>query len=225
MLTHIIAAEGWFLAVQYPFCSVYSLVSQDDVADPKSYSAPANHHVLYLPNAEAELPFADSYFDCVISYGLTEGVPRSHLLQLLGEYSRVLKPGSWLEVISIDRTLSRQGPLVSLWINRHTLAGDDAHCSKLIERLTQLLPQASLGNTKQVRIALPVNLARPRPGDNVEAARVMTFLGRYIYRKAFGRSKGNEKWFWRRRDLRNECQEVGAGFVITVRVAQKSEKT
>ncbi|KAF3085587.1 hypothetical protein TWF569_008581 [Orbilia oligospora] len=230
-------ADGWVLAAKYPNATFYS-VSSEDVEYPEDlYSMPSNHHHIYTPSVSSPIPFPDDYFDVVVTRTLSSVVKSSQLESVLRESLRILRPGGWLELHTIDPTLTRAGNITKHWIESRVLAPmeNDFFSSKPSDRILHLMQDLGYHKVKNARIALPTfPVSRPLSpsggaGGELDAQNVMVYLGRHFYEELYGQflraghiGAGSPSWWWDSMAVRQECQRENTCFGLTISFGRKT---
>ncbi|KAK6505590.1 hypothetical protein TWF481_007482 [Arthrobotrys musiformis] len=230
-------ADGWVLAAKYPNATFYS-VSSEDVEYPEDlYDMPSNHHHIYTPSVSSPIPFPDNYFDVVVTRTLSSVVKSSQLESVLRESLRILRPGGWLELHTIDPTLTRAGNITKHWIESRVLAPmeNDFFSSKPSDRILHLMQDLGYHKVKNARIALPTfPSSRPQSpggaaGGESDAQKVMVYLGRHFYEELYGQflraghiGAGSPSWWWDSMAVRQECQRENTCFGLTISFGRKT---
>ncbi|KAF3938497.1 hypothetical protein ABW19_dt0205600 [Dactylella cylindrospora] len=235
------AADGWVLAAKYPNATFYSVASQD-VAHPNgAYAMPPNHHHLFTPAVSSPIPFPDNYFDVVVTRTLSSVLKWDELESVLRESLRILKPGGWLELHTIDPTLTRAGNITKHWIESRVLAPmeNDFFSAKPSDRIIHLMNELGYHKVKNARIALPTfATANTRPvsmavgaGGESDAQKVMVHLGRHFYEELYGQflraghiGEGKPTWWWDSVAVRQECERENTCFGLTISFGRKSTR-
>ncbi|KAI5788811.1 hypothetical protein FPQ18DRAFT_343361 [Pyronema domesticum] len=221
-------ADGWVLAAKYPSCMVITLATlgANSTADKvRAWPPPANHHIAYIPTADDLFPFPDGHFDVVVS-GAFQGVVKSQAwLAVLQECWRVVKPGGWLEVQSMDAGASRQGELLTAWVESRLVPGiEDCGLVARPSKRVQYFEAAGFADIKTCKIALPA------VGNNEDATKVMVQAGRHYYTDIFkdclrplsrGMNEGRLPWWWYNKAIRQECERDGSLFGYMISFGRK----
>lgn len=229
---HGTAANGWVLATKYPKASIYSM-STKDISNPAcSWPAPANHHSLITPSANAALPFPDNHFDVISAKSLPAVLKAGDWVSVLKECNRVLKPGGWLECQTIDPGLMNEGEHLKAWLDTRLLGEltDDDHLLTPSEDITFNLSEAGFDNVKRSRIALPASI-NPRSipkgqGPDPDAARLMVLVGQHFYEELYRDfvpvvgGTGDSMW-WSNKQIKQECESLNSCIGLVFAVAQK----
>ncbi len=82
-VANISTADGWMLASRYPAVTVYTTSPSPNFNTPTSYTAPLNHHTLYVPSLSAAMPFPDCYFDAIVSRSVSTVLPNRSMGSIL----------------------------------------------------------------------------------------------------------------------------------------------
>ncbi|KAK6340830.1 hypothetical protein TWF696_009148 [Orbilia brochopaga] len=228
---HGSAADGWFLAAKYPNVTVYSVSSQDISNPACQWSAPLNHHPLFIPQPNSPLPFPDNYFDVISTKSFPGILRHSDWAPLLRECNRVLRPGGWIELQIVDPVLTKQGDMLREWLDARIIREmlEDSFAIKPSDDVLGFLQETGFDNVKRSRIALPAsfnpklkNIARGQ-GPDPDAARVMVLVGRHFYGelyRGFNQSGGNQIW-WQNKAIKHECEALNTCFGLTFAFGQK----
>ncbi|KAJ6262360.1 hypothetical protein Dda_3168 [Drechslerella dactyloides] len=232
---HGSAADGWFLAAKYPNVTVYSVSSQDISNPACQWSAPLNHHPLFIPQPNSPLPFPDNYFDVISTKSFPGILRHSDWAPLLKECNRVLRPGGWIELQIVDPVLTKQGDLLREWLDARIIREmlEDSFAIKPSDDVLGFLQETGFDNVKRSRIALPAsfnpklkNIARGQ-GPDPDAARVMVLVGRHFYGELFrgfnpilNGPGGNQIW-WQNKAIKHECEALNTCFGLTFAFGQK----
>ena len=232
--------DGWVLATKYPACAVTTLTTFAHRAeaaalqDHSSWPAPHNHHIAFIPTADALFPVPDDHFDVVLSSTFASEVKSASWLAVLGESHRCIRPDGWIELQSMDPLPSRQGELMQTWVEARLVPSLE-DCGLVVKpsRRIHYLEAAGFANTKTCKIALPA-VSRGSglgaagvagPGPEQDATRAMVQAGRRYYQELFreflkplsaGANAGRLPWWWYNRAIRQECEREGTllGFMI-----------
>ncbi|KAK6532923.1 hypothetical protein TWF281_007095 [Arthrobotrys megalospora] len=230
-------ADGWVLAAKYPNATFYSVSSEDAEYPEDLYDMPSNHHHIYTPSASSPIPFPDNYFDVVVTRTLSSVVKSAQLESVLRESLRILRPGGWLELHTIDPTLTRAGNITRHWIESRVLAPmeNDFFSSKPSDRILHLMQDLGYHKVKNARIALPTfPTSRPlSPGGGAggesDAQKAMVYLGRHFYEEFYGQflraghiGAGSPSWWWDSMAVRQECQRENTCFGLTISFGRKT---
>ena len=242
ILTRI--ADGWMLAARYPTATVYTLSSKNSNL-PTSYPAPLNHHTLYIPSLSSPTPFPDCYFDAIVSRSIASVLRNDEWARSFFDCMRVLKPGGQIEILSVDAHMSCEGPKLSSWVDEHISCQLEAHglSKQASDTVLDTMEIVGLENIRRARVALSAHstkamagavpppshthgagMAAPTPQDGADTGKMMTFLGRHFYQELYNKfmhSAQGEKWFWARKDLRDECERYKTKMVLTIACAHK----
>ncbi|EPS38563.1 hypothetical protein H072_7718 [Dactylellina haptotyla CBS 200.50] len=227
-------ADGWVLAAKYPNATFYS-VSSDDIEYPEDkYIMPSNHTHIYTPSVSSPIPFPDNYFDVVVTRTLSSVLRSEELEAVLRESLRILRPGGWLELHTIDPTLTRAGNITKHWIESRVLAPmeEDFFSARPSDRILNLMQDVGYHKVKNARIALPT-FTTPAPpsmgGGESDAQKVMVQLGRHFYEELYGQflraghiGAGNPTWWWDSMAVRQECQRENTCFGLTISFGRKT---
>jgi SAM-dependent methyltransferase len=215
------------LANSYPTATVYT-VSSTQSATPTLYPAPLNHHPLYVPSISSSLPFPDGYFDAIISRSLSTMLSNEEWAPCFFDSVRVLKPGGQMEVLSLDAHISREGPKLSAWVDKHMTSRLEAQdlSTQPSDTVLDTMDTVGLENIRRARVALPAHVApSASTREMVDTNRMMTLLGNHFYQELYGRFldvRQGEEWWWERKDIREECDRQQAKMVLTITCARKS---
>lgn len=232
---HGSAADGWVLAAKYPNVTVYSVSSQDISNPPCQWSAPLNHHALFLPQSNSPLPFPDNYFDVISTKSFPSILRLSEWVPTLRECNRVLRPGGWIELQIVDPVLTKQGELLREWLEARIVREmlEDSYAIKPSDDVLGFLQETGFDNVKRSRIALPAsynpkhkNIARGQ-GPDPDAARVMVLVGRHFYEELYRgfnpimSGPGGDHLWWQNKAIKHECEILNTCFGLTFAFAQK----
>ncbi|KAF3102709.1 hypothetical protein TWF569_002566 [Orbilia oligospora] len=232
---HGSAADGWVLAAKYPNVTVYSVSSQDISNPPCQWSAPLNHHALFLPQPNSPLPFPDNYFDVISTKSFPSILRLSEWVPILRECNRVLRPGGWIELQIVDPVLTKQGELLREWLEARIVREmlEDSYAIKPSDDVLGFLQETGFDNVKRSRIALPAsfnpklkNIARGQ-GPDPDAARVMVLVGRHFYEELYRgfnpimNGSGGDQLWWQNKAIKHECEVLNTCFGLTFAFAQK----
>ncbi|KAK6350876.1 hypothetical protein TWF718_004058 [Orbilia javanica] len=232
---HGSAADGWVLAAKYPNVTVYSVSSQDISNPPCQWSAPLNHHALFLPQPNSPLPFPDNYFDVISTKSFPSILRLSEWVPILRECNRVLRPGGWIELQIVDPVLTKQGELLREWLDARIVREmlEDSYSIKPSDDVLGFLQETGFDNVKRSRIALPAsfnpklkNIARGQ-GPDPDAARVMVLVGRRFYEELYRgfnpimSGPGSDHMWWQSKSIKHECEALNTCFGLTFAFAQK----
>ncbi len=98
------------------------------------------------------------------------------------------------------------------------------------------MEKVGLENIRRARVALPESTTLPRmkpgpngvpfppPPDMGDSIKMMAFLGRHFYQDLYGKTLelgADDKWFWTRKDIQNECERLQTKILVTIACAQK----
>ncbi|KAK6507111.1 hypothetical protein TWF481_005560 [Arthrobotrys musiformis] len=232
---HGSAADGWVLAAKYPNVTVYSVSSQDISNPPCQWSAPLNHHALFIPQPNSPLPFPDNYFDVISTKSFPSILRLSEWIPILRECNRVLRPGGWIELQIVDPVLTKQGELLREWLDARIIREmlEDSYAIKPSDDVLGFLQETGFDNVKRSRIALPAsfnpklkNIARGQ-GPDPDAARVMVLVGRHFYEELYKgfnpimSGPGGDHLWWQNKAIKHECEVLNTCFGLTFAFAQK----
>ncbi|KAF2835691.1 hypothetical protein M501DRAFT_941400 [Patellaria atrata CBS 101060] len=236
-------ADGWFLAARYPRATIYTVSSSNTTSPPTDWPSPPNHHCLYLPTASFTIPFADNYFDFVVSKTLPKLVHNDQWTSVFQDCMRILKPGGWMEISTLDPHFARQGPTLAEWVNTHIerRLDESGFSTRPSEDVLKTMEDVGLTNLRRAKIALPVSLplSASRPNVNFQnrqtmqttfedpdARRLMVYLGRHFYQDLYSQCltpQESKHWFWNNKSIRTEFEGLQTGSLLTIACAQKSD--
>jgi len=196
------------------------------------------------------MPFPDNYFDVVVTRTLSSVLKADELDSVLRESFRVLRPGGWLELHTIDPTLTRAGDITKRWIESRILVPMENNFFSVrpSDRILGIMDELGYSAVKSARIALPtVQSARNKGlhsqnndknsnnnsggGDN-DAQKVMVYLGRQLYEELYGQflqaghiGDGIPQWWWNSKTVKKECERGNTCFGLTISFGQKGIQT
>ncbi|KAF1838662.1 hypothetical protein BDW02DRAFT_488654 [Decorospora gaudefroyi] len=237
-------ADGWILATCYPTATVYTL-SSTKAQPATAYSAPLNHHSLYVPSLSGPMPFPDGYFDAIVSRSVATVLRNDEWAQSFFDCMRVLKPGGHIEILSIDAHTSCEGPKLSSWVDEYLSCRLEAHgvSKQASDTILDTMEIVGLDNIRRARLALPAQppktipktapppshtygaaIPTSTPQDSLDTTRMMAFLGQHFYQDLYSKFihlEQGEEWFWLRKDIRDECDRYKTKMVLTIACAQR----
>ncbi|KAF3909107.1 hypothetical protein ABW21_db0205413 [Orbilia brochopaga] len=229
-------ADGWVLAAKYPNATFYSLSSEDIEYVDDRYTMPSNHHHIFTPSVSSPIPFPDNYFDVVVTRTLSSVLKTNDLEAVLRESLRILRPGGWLELDTIDPTLTRAGNITRHWIESRVLAPmeNDFFGAKPSDKILHIMHDLGYHKVKNAKIALPtftterILSSDVGAGGESDAQRVMVNLGRHFYEELYGQflraghiGAGSPSWWWDSMAVRQECERENTCFGLTISFARK----
>ncbi|KAF3928190.1 hypothetical protein AA313_de0206214 [Arthrobotrys entomopaga] len=221
-------ADGWVLAAKYPNATFYSVSTEEPEYPVDQYIMPSNHNHIYTPSISSPLPFPDNYFDVVVTRTLSSVLKSEELEAVLRESLRILRPGGWLELHTIDPTLARAGNITKHWIESRVLAPmeNDIFSARPSDRILHRMQELGYHKVKNARIALPTFTT---DGGESDAQKIMVHLGRHFYEELYGQflraghiGAGNPAWWWDSTAVRQECQRENTCFGLTISFGRKT---
>jgi len=211
---------------------VFTLNSADAPTHTSHWNPPANHYTLRIPTADDLFPFSDNHFDVVISRCFASVVKSKSWLPVLQECHRILKPSGWLEIQSLDAVASRQGELLTAWVESRLVRGieDSGLVPRASERVLDYLEIAGFGEIKSCKIALPAVLKLQ--AQEPDATKAMVQAGRHYYEELYheflrpatsshNHQAGRLPWWWFNRSIRAECEKEGTMLSFMISFGQK----
>ncbi|KAJ3141428.1 hypothetical protein HK100_006857 [Physocladia obscura] len=112
-------ANGWWLdsiGKIYPTAELHGVDLAPSVIETAEKFLPKGK--FFAGNVTSGLPYEDNTFDFVHQRYLVVGLQKSQFPGVIRELMRVTKPGGWIELVELDMTFSRCGPIFQNYLDK-----------------------------------------------------------------------------------------------------------
>ncbi|KAI9849670.1 MAG: hypothetical protein M1837_002795 [Sclerophora amabilis] len=247
---------SFYCALTYPAATVYNLSPAQSSAhasstkgEPNLWQAPSNHRQIYHPSIANPFPFPKAFFDAVV-FRFPVASSEEEFRSAISECKRVLRPGGFLEISTLDLDMMNMGNLArralrSLKVRMHD-ADDAVSLRSASDNVQRLLGRRGFENLNRCTLAVPAagTIADSRSNSidengpslsellsdqsqegDVEITKMVAKVGRWWYSRCYETgvlSDGDlSDSLWNDKALLRECEMWQTSFKLLICYAQK----